>query len=217
MALKKFFVSAWTLFIFSGAVFAGHPLVTDDAGVVPREAYELEVGYESSRDASDLIDNNAGISFKHGITEKMDIGFSMPYHVDPAETENLGPVSVGAKFSLIKDTLALSLANELGAKDYYINAIYSREIAAVKCSLNAGYLSTGDAAVKGIGSYGVSAELPVGKFDILCELQAQEGGSGNGLAGLRYHLLENIFVAAGFSKDFQTTANKLTLGSHLEF
>ena len=79
-------------------------------------------------------------------------------------------------------------------------------------------LATDDAeTVKGLGSYGFVVEMPVKKFDIVGEVQGQEGGAGNGLVGSRYHLLDSFFVAGGFSKDFQTTANKVTAGFHFEF
>jgi len=191
--------------------------VTDDAGTVKKDGYELEVGYDTCKDESELINKTCGVSFKHGVTDRMDIGFAIPYRVDPALPENAGAVVFDAKFSLIKELLAISLSNELGEKEYFVNAICTKCISVVRCSINAGYLSSGDETVRGIGSYGAAFEVPLQEFDIVGEVQGQEGGGGNGLVGVRYHLFDNFFTAAGISKDFQTDADKVTAGFHLEF
>ena len=201
----------------TGIVSAAYPLATDDAGTVKVSGYELEAGYDNCKDGNDLINKTCGVSFKHGVTDKMDIGLSLPYKVDPAANENMGAATFSFKFALVKDMLALSFANELGEKDYFVNAIYTKEFSFVRCNLNAGYLSTGDETVKGRGSYGISAEYLIKSFEIVGEIQGQEEGTGNGLAGLRYRIIDTFFVAAGVSKAFSTDENKLTAGFHFEF
>lgn len=197
--------------------FAAYPLATDDAGTVKANSYELEAGYDNCKDENELISKTCGISFKHGVTEKMDVGISFPYRIDPDADENLGEATLGFKFSLVKDTLAVSFSNELGEKDYFINAICTKEFSSVTCSLNAGYLSSGDETIRGAGSYGISVEYPIKSFDLVGELQGVEGGRGNGLAGIRYRISEAVFAAAGASKDFTTAENKVTAGFHFEF
>ncbi|MCX5782570.1 MAG: hypothetical protein NT145_07735 [Elusimicrobia bacterium] len=198
-------------------LFAAYPLATDDAGTVKLNSYELEAGYDNCRDENKLLNQSCGISFKHGITEKMDIGLSVPLQVSPVKEERLGEASIILKFSLVRDILAASFSNELGGKDYFLNAIYTKEFPSVIFNLNAGYLSTGDETVKGTGTYGASFEIPIKKFEVAGEVHGQEGGTGNGLVGLRYRISESIFVATGFSRLFDSNTNKVTAGFHSEF
>jgi hypothetical protein len=221
MRLSKFKVVSAVLFLVIGSalgLFAAYPLATDDAGsIVGLNSYELEIGYDNCRDENELINHTCGISFKHGITEKMDIGLSIPFQLDPSREESLGEASLTLKFSLIKDMLAFSFSNESGEKDYFLNAVCTKDFKSVVLNLNAGYLSSGDETVRGYGTYGVSLEKPFGKFDLVGELQGQEGGSGNWLAGLRYWVTESFFVAAGFSRAFDSNTNRGTTGFHFEF
>jgi hypothetical protein len=210
-------VAVHVLLISARCVFSAYPLATDDAGTVKVGGYEFEAGYDNCRDENDLINRNCGVSLKHGVTEKMDIGISFPYQVDPAKNENMGEASFSLKFTLIKDMVAVTFTNEVGEKDYFINAIYSKEFSFIKFNVNAGYSSTGDETAKGAGSYGASAEFPVKKFEIIGEVQGQECGKGNGLAGIRYRITDAFFVAAGASKVFAMDENKLTGGFHFEF
>jgi hypothetical protein len=202
---------------FSKGLFAAFPLATDDAGVVAIDTYELEVNYNHCTDEMELLSHSCGISFKSGLTKKIDLGLSLPYQVDPIVEDNLGGASIAFKFSLINDILAVTFSNELGEKDYFINGIYTKEFSGFNVHLNAGYLSTGDEAEKGRATYGIAAEVPLGKFEVVGEIQGQEAGAGNGLAGLRYKISDTFFVGAGFSRTFNTNVNNGTAGLHYEF
>lgn len=217
MGCRKPVLMITVLFLAAEVTYTAYPLATDDAGTVKKDSYELEAGYNNCKDENDLINKSCGVSFKHGICEKMDIGLSFPYQVEPAVEEHLGKASVGFKFSLVKNILALAFSNELGEKDYFLNAIYTREFSSLKFNLNGGYLSTGDETVKGNGTFGFSVEFPWKSFDIIGEVQGQEGGTGNGLAGARYRLTDTFFIAVGVSKAFTSDENKLTAGFHFEF
>jgi len=195
---------------------AAYPLATDDAGTVSRGGYELEAGYDSAKDAENLTNQSSAFSFKHGVTEKMDLGLALPYQIHPAGAEKLGAASLALKFSLVRDIAAVSLSNELGEKDYFLNAIYSKEFSAVKLHLNAGYLSTGDETAKGAG-YGLALEYPMGKLEAVGEAQGHEGGEGEALAGLRYRIKDALFVAGGLARDFSHGHTRLTAGLHFEF
>lgn len=197
--------------------FAAYPLATDDAGTLAVGGYEFEAGYDNCKDENELINRNCGVSFKHGITEKMDLGISFPWQVEPVKEENMGAAALTLKFALVKDMVAVTFTNEFGEKGYFVNAIYSKEFPVVVCNLNAGYCSSGDETVRGSCSCGASAEFPVKRFDIVAEVQGQEGGNGSGLAGLRCRITDAFFVAAGASKAFTTDENKVTGGFHFEF
>lgn len=201
----------------AGGAFAAYPLATDDAGTVSRNSYELEAGYDSSKDQEHLIDRSGALSFKRGVTEKMDIGLALPYQIHPVREEKIGAASLGLKFSLVRYIVAVSLSNELGEKEYFLNAIYTKEFPAVKLHANAGYLSSGDDAVKGAGTYGLALEYPMGKFEAVGEAQGREGGEGDALLGLRYRIKESLFVAGGLARDFSCGHYRFTSGLHFEF
>ncbi len=201
----------------SGPVLAAYPLTTDDAGTVNLSGYELEAAYDNFNDGENTRTQTGGISFKHGITERMDIGVSLPCRVHPVVSERLGSASLGLKFSLVKDILAFSIANELGKKEYFLNAIYTKAFTAFRFHVNAGYLVTGDANERGTASYGLAAEYQMGKYSVVGELQQQEGGHGNVLLGLRYHLKEAFFISSGVARALEADRDRVTAGFHLEF
>ena len=217
MKLHTVLLSVALVCVGAARARAAYPLATDDAGTVSRGGYELEAGYDSAKDAENLSNQSGALSFKHGVTEKMDLGLALPYQIHPAGAEKLGAVSLALKFSLAENIAAVSLSNELGEKDYFLNAIYTKEFSAVKLHVNAGYLSAGDETVKGAGSYGLALEYPVGKFEAVCEAQGQEGGEGNALVGLRYRLKESLSVAGGLARDFNYGHSRFTAGVHFEF
>jgi hypothetical protein len=213
---REFFLFS-LLFLVACNSFAAYPLATDDAGIVKKGSYEFETGYDNCKDQNDLVNRSCGVSFKYGAAERMDIGISFPYQIEPEVDEKFGSAALAFKFSFIKNIFAVSFSNELGEKDYFINGIYTKEFSFVECSLNAGYLSTGDETVKGAGSYGLSVSAPVNSFDIVGEIQGQEGGTCDGLIGVRYHITDSLFIASAVSREFTSNSDRLTGGFHFEF
>jgi len=198
-------------------IFAAYPLSTDDAGIVSVGRYELEAGYDNCKDENELINKTCGISFKHGVTEKMDMGVSFPFLIEPSKEGRLGAAIMVVKFSIVKDIVSVTFSNELGEKDYFINTIYTKELPFFLCNFNLGYLSSGDDNEKGSSSYGFSLAHSFGKYETLGEIQGQEGGYGNWLLGLRRKINDRLFAAAGFSRTFESSSDKLSVGFHFEF
>lgn len=208
----------WGLLLFNhGAAFAAYPLSTDDAGTVQKNSYELEASYDTYKDEAASRSQNLGISFKHGITDRFDIGFSFPCRLHPGVVERVGEASLGLKFSLVKDLLAFSVTNELGEKEYFLNGIFSKELGAFKTHINAGYLSTGEEDKKGKASYGLAAEYPLQKYEVVAELKGEEGGTGFFLLGLRYRLRESLFISAGAARALKAERYRFTGGFHFGF
>jgi len=147
----------------------------------------------------------------------MDAGISVPYQIHPEPEERVGAASIALKFSLLNDVLAFSVANELGEKEYFLNAIYSREFAPFRLHLNGGYLSTGDDTKKGLASYGLAGEYPIGKYEAVAELQGREGGAGSALLGLRWRVREAFFISSGVGRALEADRYRVTAGFHLEF
>lgn len=217
MRLKKTFLIMTILFASFGKAFAAYPLATDDAGTVNQNSFELEAGYDNSKDHDNLANQATAFSFKHGVTERLDVGITVPYRIRPSSDERMGAASMAFKFSLVKDVVAMTFSNELGEKAYFLSAIYTKEFPGIKLNINAGYLSTGDETKKGTGSYGLALEYPMGKFEAVGEVQEQEGGEGNALLGLRCHIKDPLFIAAGVGRDFESGNYCFNAGLHFEF
>lgn len=200
-----------------GTAFAAYPLATDDAGTVQPNGFELEASYDAFKDEANSRSQNLGVSFKHGITDRFDIGFSFPCRLHPDVVERIGEASLGLKFSIVEDLLAFSVTNELGEKEYFLNGILSKEFGALKTHLNAGYLSTGEEDKKGKASYGLAAEYPLKKYEAVAELKGEEGGAGFFLLGLRYRLKESFFISAGTARALEADRYRFTGGFHLQF
>ena len=172
---------------FTGAIlFAAHPLATDDIGVVDICKYELELGYDNCGGEDTLKNHSCGVSLKHGLTEKMDIGVSFPYQVKPKLAEPLGTTTLGFKFALIKDIFSFTINNELGLREYSINCIVTREINPITVHLNVGYVASGDENVSGEIGYSSAVEYSLAKIDLVGEVIAEKIGLQNYLLGARY-------------------------------
>ncbi|OGS11201.1 MAG: hypothetical protein A2234_07755 [Elusimicrobia bacterium RIFOXYA2_FULL_58_8] len=217
MRVKPVIFALAAVFCGGGTAFAAYPLVTDDAGTVQLNSYELEASYDTFKDETDARPENLGVSFKHGITDRFDIGFSLPCRLHPGVVERVGAASLGLKFSLVKDLLAFSVINELGKKEYFLNGILSKEFGPLKTHLNAGYLSTGEDNRKGLASCGLAAEYPLKNHEAVAELKSEEGGTGFFLLGLRYGLKEAFFISAGAARSLEADRYRFTGGFHVEF
>jgi hypothetical protein len=191
-------------YVFIAIAFGARPLCTDDAGVVEKGKYELETGYDMTSD-----EQAGNISFKHGITDRMDIGISLPLQVKPLEEDIFCPSGIGIKFMLVKDMVSFSFTNELGTSDYIINGIFSKELSFISVHFNLGYEYTGISGEKGEISYSGAFEFPVKKVDIVGEILNEEGI----LFGGRIHIKDCIALDTGYN-----IKNKLlTVGLHYEF
>jgi len=206
----------------SVVAFASHPLTTDDAGVLGAGGYELEVGYNNAYSDENIRNITSGISLKHGITDKLDLGLALPYQIDPVNNERFGEVALSLKFSLIKNLLAISYTNECGESSYALNAICSYEFKPFITHYNLGYLQSGDKTINGITNYSAAIEYPFEKIDFAAEVLGKDNGSSQSgfvdwLIGVRYKLNEKNIVSAGLGKSFKDASNNVVLGYHLNF
>ena len=215
--MKIFTIVFCILSFVATAAFAALPLTTDDAGVVDLGKYELESGYSNDRTEDTMRNNSCGFSLKQGITERMDVGISFPYQIKPKQTEPLGGASFGLKFSLIKELLALSLSNELGEKEYFINGILSKDMNFATMHVNLGYLASGDEDVRGSTVYSWAFEHPVGKVDIVGEMLGEEENFNDWLLGGRYNINNISALSFGYGNGFKKTDEKIIIGLHTGF
>jgi len=203
--------------LVGSVLLVAHPLSTDDIGIVNKTNYELEVGYDNCKSGDELRNHSCGISLKHGITEKMDIGISFPYQIKPKPVEQFGTTTVGFKFLLIRDIFAFSVNNELGSKEYFINGIFSREISPLTFHFNFGYEASGDENIEGKIIYSSAVEYPLTKVDLVGEVIGEKIGLQNWLFGLRYKLGDVSAINCAYGNGFKGTDEKITFGFHTEF
>lgn len=204
------------LFLVSQS-YAAHPLSTDDAGIVGTSAIEVEAGYETTKSAGASRGQVSGVSIKSGISERMDIGVSIPYTIAPLNAENCGNASLGLKFSLMKDILALSISNEAGAKAYFMNGILSWPMENMNLHLNAGYQSSGDPDIEGAAVYRLAYERCFTTIDLVGEVYHNGVDAGEWLVGVRYGFEKIGFVDMAAGMDFNGETDTLVCGFHTEF
>ncbi|GEM_PF-605651 len=188
------------------------PFATDDAGTVEANRYELEVSYEFGR-----AEGRLGLGFKHGLTQKMDIGVSFGYTVVSEPKNRLTAAELCLKYALIPDLFSTSLTNELGTSGYDINAILTKAFGPIETDANLGYSATGDTTCGSI-SYALAVVAGFDKFDIGTEASGNKDGLQNWLIGGRYKLKEGVNLDIGISSTFKAPRVIIgTFGFHYEF
>jgi hypothetical protein len=217
MLKKNIFIFFGYVVFIANLVFAAHPLATDDVGVVDVAKYELEVVYDNCKGEEIPRNHSCGLSLKQGITERMDMGISFPYQVKPRQTEAIGTANLGIKFSLIKDILALTINNELGSGEYFINGIFSKEIKFATMHFNFGYSASGDEDTKGTIVYSWAFEHSLSKADLVGEILGEKKSFEDWLLGNRYKIADATAVSLGYGNGFKKTNEKITVGFHTEF
>lgn len=163
-----------------------------------------------------LRNHSCGVSLKHGITEKLDVGISLPYQVKPKVDEKFGPATLGLKFLLVKDFFAFSINNKLGSSEYFLNGIFSKEIQPVTVHINFGYEATGDENVEGEIIYSSAVEYQLKKIDLVGEIIGEQIGFLRWVQGLRYKLSDVTAVNCGYGNGFRNSDEKIALGFHTE-
>ena len=198
---------------FASVLYGARPFATDDAGIVQSGMYELESGVVF------LSDNAAlELSFKHGLTERMDIGLAVGYVIEPEESNGFQAAELGVKFALVPDVFAASLAGSFGDASYVLNGIVTQHFGMLEIDGNLGYEATGVPGEEGSVVYGASVIVTIDPFAFGAEGQGDEDGVQSWLVGGRYAVLEGFFVdggiSGGFDEDSDITA---TVGLHYEF
>lgn len=206
-------VVLFLFFILAGGLEAARPFATDDAGVVEAGRFELECGGDFWSD-----DISFGLGFKHGLSERSDIGIGFGYVLEPSEAEGLGGVELGFKFALVPDLFAASLTGELGSTAYTLNGIFTYSFEPVEIDANLGYEATGIAGQAGSVVYSLALIVGLDKLNVGAEVSGDDDGLGSWLAGGNYQVIEGVIVDCGVSGGFEEDAgNTATFGIHYEF
>ncbi len=178
-------------------VFAARPFTTDDAGTVETDKFELETAYNYWNGKAAAI-----MSFKHGITERMDIGIGQEYCILPEDQRAFSGANIGLKFALVPDLFSTSFGSTLGSNTYNVNAILSKSLSPVSFDANLGYQIAADTNNADL-SYGFAA---VYEYKQLC-MGVEIGGTREGLiwwqSGIRFLILEWVQIDAGLGGNYQ--------------
>lgn len=195
--------------IFLTGLYAARPFTIDDAGIVEVAGYELELGYDFWDEEGGL-----GLGFKHGLTEKMDIGVGFGYCLIPQENRDFNSAEPCLKYAIIPELFATSFATSLGDYPFCLNGILTRTIGPIEVDANFGY-ATGDSTI----TYATALIYGLGKIDFGIEALGDKEGLQNlqWQLGGRYRILDGFAVDAGFSSDFRLEAKTATFGLHYEF
>lgn len=192
------------------SLYAARPFSTDDAPTVPQAGYELEAGYDSGEDIF-------GFSFKHGLTQKMDIGIEFGYTTLSLSKNGFTPAELCLKYAIIPETFSVSIGNELGTSSYDLNAIFTKTLKLIEIDANLGY-SIPVPGEKGLAFYALAMIAGFDKFDIGGEILGNEDKIEGWLSGGRYKIFDCLNFDFGISGKFKDK-NKITgtFGLHYEF
>ena len=180
--------------------------------MVEQGKYELEMGYDFGEDEGML-----GLGFKHGLTQKMDIGVGFGYTVVSVSENRLTPAELCLKCALIPDLLAISVTNELGSSGYDINGILTKVFEPIELDANLGYSATGDTTA-GAMFYALAVIAGFGNIDFGAETSGDKDGLRNWLVGGRYKLRKGLNLDIGIFGGFKAdNAIITTAGLHYEF
>lgn len=204
--MKPLLRTAVLLLLGGAAVHAARPFATDDAGMVAAGAYELEAGYDLWQDAG-----AASIGFKHGLTEKMDLGVGFGFTTVTEPKNSFSAAALCLKYALVPDLLSASFAAEIGSSSYAINGIFSRPAGPLAVNANLGY-ATGDSSI----TCALALLYPAGALTIGAEIGGDQE-TQTWLAGLQYILREGLVIDAGFAGDLDLEEKTAAFGLHFEF
>lgn len=194
------------------SLHGARPFATDDAGTVSAVGYELELGYDFGEDKGIL-----SLSFKHGLTPKMDLGIEFGYTTLSLPKNRFTPAGLCLKYAILPDFFSVSVSNELGTSSYDLNAIFTKTFEFLEIDVNFGYSVPGDRG-KGMAFYAFALIASFNKFDIGGEILGNEEEVETWLFGGRYKLIEGFNLDMGISGNFEGE-NRVTgtIGLHYEF
>jgi cobalt/nickel transport protein len=223
---KILFLILTFLLLFSTPVFAARPLTTDDAWTVEKGKFQLEAGFDASRQDNHDEEYNPAMTLTYGLLERMDVGIGSGYlFLNPKEGEHengFADTDLKVKYRLIDDkdwvpafaftgklkipTASKSKGLGSGKTDFSINAITTKNISKkLALHLNLGYTFIGENHVDNELNYSLAAQFSVTeKWALVAEIMGVNNLNGrtgddplSGLIGTYYALTENIILDVG--------------------
>jgi len=190
------FISSFLLFsVFSS--FAFRPFITDDAGTVEQSGFELETAADYWHDAAGF-----GLCFKHGITDRMDLGVAFGRCLLPEDESGYDPAELLLKFSLFPDKLSASFSGSFSDPCYTAQLVFSQPIALVTIHTNAGYSAVGSED-NGFGVFGLAGTVDIGKVCLGLEFGGTQESLDWWQTGGRYAFTDFFALDAAIGGDFE--------------
>ena len=197
----------------AAVLFAARPFNTDDAGTVAASGFELELGTDVWQDDAVL-----GLSFKHGLTDRMDVGVNLGYTMLPDSEDGFENAELALKFAILPDLFSTSFTTILGDLDYVVNGILTHAFGPVEFDINLGFATTGLGGIDGDLIYGLAAIYVIDRFGIGAEVSGNQDDVQSWLAGVRYTVFSSFALDGGIAGGFQEGAGQtITAGVHYEF
>jgi hypothetical protein len=194
-------------------VFAARPFVVDDAGTVSAGTFEFEM-------AADYWTSKLGpsIVFKHGVTERMDIGVTIGYCQLPDEERGISAACLGLKFALIPDLLTASMGAHFGSSNYSAFALLTKSLGPVEIDANFGFEATLDEGNHVDLRYGLAAVVPIQRVALGAECMGTHEAFDWWLVGGRFSITDWFTIDCGLGGDFQTEIDwNVTTGIWINF
>lgn len=246
--MKRIVIAIFFLLVCPKLVLAGRPLSTDDAGTVERGHLELEYGYQYVNAADN--EYNWSSCIKYGLGQRWDLGVEIPYQYlevsSGDDADGLNDIILSSKYRFFEESenrpaLALSFSIKTdsgnddkglgtGAKDYAVNAIFSKQLETVGSHVNLGYTYVG--APEGekhddLFSYALALEYRLSdRLNLVGELAGETNFDGDfddnafsGLTGFNYAFsdIATFDFGAGLGISEASSDYSLTCGLTLSF
>jgi len=198
---------------FMSGLYAARPFATDDASTVAHGIHELEFGCDFWSEQAAL-----GLGFKHGITDRMDLGIGTGCVILPEQDNGFEGAELALKFAIIPDFIAASLTGSFGEAAYIINGVVTQTLGPLEIDGNFGYETTGISGGDGVVIYGLAAIFNTGPYAFGIEGRGDRDGLQSWLIGGRFTLVEGFAADIGIAGSFdEDAAMSATAGIHYEF
>jgi len=220
---KKLLLVLGVVFLVARVCYPARPLKTDDAGTVEEGKFELEIGYDFVNNPNNDTGQSMYTSLATGLTDRVDFGIAVPYQIAPES--GLDNAEIGLKFFLLKEraitpAISLTVGHNIGASEYALCGIASKEIGRFALHLNVGYNATGSVDEKGTITYSIGVEFSGdGKLVMVSEISGEENETIECFLGGRLQVSETIAfdLAGGLGLNEKSPDSSITLGSTLAF
>jgi hypothetical protein len=210
-------------FLFSTAAFAARPLTTDDAYTVEKGKFQVEGGFDFTRQDNHDKEYFPSLTLTYGLFERMDIGIGTGYlFIDPADGKKVDgfsntPLKVKYRFldqkdwipsfsvsgTLITPTASKSKGLGSGKVDFNINTIFTWNLSKrFQLYTNIGYTFIGDNQENDELNFSIAGQFVLSeKWALVGEILRVNNFNGNkrddplsGLVGIQYTLIPDIIV-----------------------
>ncbi|OGC41905.1 hypothetical protein A2Y85_01055 [candidate division WOR-3 bacterium RBG_13_43_14] len=207
-------ITSLLIILVTGLAYAARPFFTDDAGTVEAGIHELEFGLDYWPDNSAV-----SVSFKHGLTNRMDIGIGFGHIFEPDEINGFTSLEIGLKYVLLTDLLAASVVVNPGDPSYVFNGILSHGFGPFCINLNTGYTVTTmpDDNSSIIYALGILYDFP--RFTVGLEASGNDDNLDTWQIGGNICLIPALRFDLGLSGGFEDIGDSMLMtgGLHYEF